>query len=290
MNIYQNVYVDTVWAVSNKSKYAKWYCNIVSNCLSRAASRKEAARLLSSVHGHHIIPVSFQMGGEKDNNNIAFMSHREHFICHWLLTKCFEGDLHKKMCWAFGNMRNWDRQYKSARYAHNTKRSHTREALEKYKLTMLMKYGVENGGLTSSSRAKASERMKSPSNPVYHISENTKELHRKIQTGIMDSLTAEERSAKYGNFGECNPMFGNTHTEESRNKMRAANLKYTYRLTSPIGIVYKTDNLFAFCKQFNLNRDILMKFTNKNIPVPIPTYGKESRLLTVGWAIESEAI
>ena len=53
---------------------------------------------------HHIIPRC--MGGTDDKDNIAVLTGREHFIGHWLLTKCTEGEDHGKMIHALSMMRS----------------------------------------------------------------------------------------------------------------------------------------------------------------------------------------
>jgi hypothetical protein len=59
------------------NKYTRWYYDIINN-------RKQ-----NSFNGytekHHIIPKS--MGGSNRKDNIVALTAREHFICHWLLTK-----------------------------------------------------------------------------------------------------------------------------------------------------------------------------------------------------------
>jgi hypothetical protein len=77
------------------NKYTKWYNNIISNAVSRQ-------RLDEYTEKHHIIPKS--LGGIDSNDNIVSLTAREHFICHFLLTKMTAGNEKKKMlhaAWAF---------------------------------------------------------------------------------------------------------------------------------------------------------------------------------------------
>lgn len=64
------------------NKYSNWYSNII-----------ETARSRPSIEGyfekHHIIPKS--MGGSNTKENLVKLTPREHFICHWLLTKMVSG-------------------------------------------------------------------------------------------------------------------------------------------------------------------------------------------------------
>ncbi len=60
-----------------ENKYTKWYFNIINDRRSNPYT--------GYVEKHHIIPKS--MGGSNAKDNLVALSAREHFICHWLLTK-----------------------------------------------------------------------------------------------------------------------------------------------------------------------------------------------------------
>jgi len=77
------------------NKYTQCYFSIINRAKSRAVSKKEAKQLLGYVEKHHIIPKVF--GGSNEENNIAFLTAREHFICHRLLTKMVEDKARHQM-------------------------------------------------------------------------------------------------------------------------------------------------------------------------------------------------
>ena len=80
-----------------ENKYTKWYNNIVSNAQARAATTGYTEK-------HHIIPKS--LGGANDKNNLVVLTAREHFICHWLLTKMvLNKTLKQKMQFALNSFR-----------------------------------------------------------------------------------------------------------------------------------------------------------------------------------------
>lgn len=83
------MYINIVKNISLPNKYTKWYVNTCENAQKRAINRKDAKSILGDTEKHHILPKSFNMGGEKDELNFAYLSIREHFICHLLLTKMF---------------------------------------------------------------------------------------------------------------------------------------------------------------------------------------------------------
>ena len=79
-----------------QNKYSTWYFNIIKN-----------AQLRTIVEGyyekHHIIPKC--LGGTNLPENIVKLTGREHFICHWLLTKMLVNKKQKYQMWnAFSSM------------------------------------------------------------------------------------------------------------------------------------------------------------------------------------------
>ena len=54
------------------------------------------------VERHHVIPRS--LGGSNKKSNLVALTYREHFICHWLLTKFTEGVARRKMQHALWRM------------------------------------------------------------------------------------------------------------------------------------------------------------------------------------------
>jgi len=76
-------------------KYTKWYSQITERARNRIID--------TYTETHHIIPRS--LGGTDDINNLVELTAREHFICHWLLTKMYTGDERNKMLSAFFLMR-----------------------------------------------------------------------------------------------------------------------------------------------------------------------------------------
>jgi len=78
------------------NKYTKWYFSIVSNAELKKTNSDYTEK-------HHIIPKS--LGGVNDNSNLAILTAREHFVCHWLLTKMTTGVSKRKMFYALNCMK-----------------------------------------------------------------------------------------------------------------------------------------------------------------------------------------
>jgi len=85
------------------NKYTIWYYCIINYAQSRGS------KSLAYRERHHIIPESFYInrvrrgpkgwleGNPNHNSNIVSLTPREHFICHWLLTKMVTGLAAMKM-------------------------------------------------------------------------------------------------------------------------------------------------------------------------------------------------
>lgn len=88
----QNIYLSDILSLSIKNKYSTWYQNIILYACKRASSRKQASGLLGYVEGHHILPkfLCTADNQKNDQNNIAFLTAREHFLVHWLLAKMID--------------------------------------------------------------------------------------------------------------------------------------------------------------------------------------------------------
>jgi hypothetical protein len=137
---HSNHYLTLVCNIALKNKYTRWYFNIISRALERPRNRTDAKALLGGyVEGHHILPTSFNRGGNKDPENIVFLTSREHFITHAILVKMFVDVYRMKMINAFLRMKtignkdlpnryynshlfSYYRKYFSERASYNAKR------------------------------------------------------------------------------------------------------------------------------------------------------------------------
>ena len=77
------------------NKYTTWY-NAITD---RAQTRK----LDGYTERHHIIPKS--LNGTDDKTNLVDLTAREHFVCHWLLSKMHTGEAKAKMIYALNGMK-----------------------------------------------------------------------------------------------------------------------------------------------------------------------------------------
>jgi hypothetical protein len=102
-----------------KNKYFRWYCGIIENALGRTLTYD------SMLHEkHHCLPKS--LGGEQ----LVILTHREHYICHELLTRFTTGKDKMKMCFALHTFFHFDYHRPNIKKSilHETHRKIFREA------------------------------------------------------------------------------------------------------------------------------------------------------------------
>ena len=78
-----------------KNKYATWYSSLITNCKMRV-------KPTIYTESHHILPRS--LGGADVPDNLVYLTAREHFIAHLLLSKMYTGNSSIKMAQAIGAM------------------------------------------------------------------------------------------------------------------------------------------------------------------------------------------
>ena len=194
------------------NKYKKWYDMIIENAKNRD--------LTGYKERHHIIPKC--MGGSNNKENLVDLTAREHFICHWLLTKCTTETFYKKkMQNALGKFvqqnskqkRNLtSRQFDIARTAiaeANSNRVYTKE--------MRQKISESNTGRTPWNKGKVglqeySETAKEKLKELY----SNKSLEERY--GAEKAKSVKEKISKTKE-GKPSGMLGKTHSAETREKM-----------------------------------------------------------------------
>lgn len=77
------------------NKYITWYTAITD---------RARARIIDGyTERHHVIPKS--LNGTDDKINLVDLTAREHFICHWLLSKMYTGEAKAKMIYVLNGMK-----------------------------------------------------------------------------------------------------------------------------------------------------------------------------------------
>lgn len=107
-----------------ENKYTKWYYDIIYNSKSSDGVYTEQ---------HHIVPRS--LGGDNSASNLVRLTAREHFVCHWLLSKMLSGPSKEKMIYALRLMckRKLHNENVTSRVYENTKQLHAAAMSNKHK-------------------------------------------------------------------------------------------------------------------------------------------------------------
>ena len=205
------------------NKYTKWYFAIVNNAKLRLSEGYQEK--------HHIIPKS--LGGDNSKENLVNLTAREHFICHWLLTKMVTGINRHKMLTAVHRMMtqknshqqritSFGKKYENIRIA--WARSHSQWLTGRYSGVNNPNYG---NTMSIESKKKISDlKLGKKAGPM---SAEHKEKISKALTGVPKTYGDKIRQSwvltKESRIGENHPMYGKTHSDVSKQKMKDAAAK-----------------------------------------------------------------
>lgn len=229
----------------NDSKYTQWYLAIISRAHTRPKPQP--------AEKHHVIPKCF-----KQETDLVYLTPREHFICHWLLTKMVSGTARSKMMWALHRMmfsskenqpryRATSRMYELFRKrfydqfrgkpAKRTKQYNRRivEANKKRTKgkTLEEQYGAEKA---TQIRAKHSSSRTGNRNGMYRKSHSQ---------STRQKIGEKKRGNNYGMVGENHPRFGTKHSEEHKRKISLSLKKVKRRHIVVDGIEYSSTDAAA---------------------------------------------
>jgi ribosomal protein S15P/S13E len=209
-----------------ENKYTKWYNSIIENAKLRNVD--------GYLEKHHILPKC--LGGLDNTENIVKLSAREHFICHWLLTKMIDKTNKRKVCQmlnAFNRMfTNNDNQYR-----------YTSKLFEHYK---------KNASKTMSSLWEVPETRERLIENINNIWAARKGDPEKFKEYI--NKRSKTRKATLDYLKENDP-----EKYYELNKSRK-----TWEIVTPCGSIEIVTDLKAFCRLNSLNYCNMTKLGNKN--------------------------
>ena len=189
-----------------QNKYYSCYYTIVNRAKSRVLP------LNVYTEKHHIIPKS--CGGDNSTNNLVKLTAREHYICHLLLPKMLTGTLHHKMvhaAWRMCNSLKNDYKITGRTYARIREQHSWIMSNIGHDGQFKMGRPTWNKGIPRTEEVKQAISIANAGRKTGRTAEDfTPEWKAKI------SAAAKER-----NTGTGNPMFGKTHSTETRAKLSA---------------------------------------------------------------------
>jgi hypothetical protein len=218
-----------------QNKYTRWYENIIAKAKEKnySVSKRHAKNYEGYTEVHHIIPKAF--GGSNDKDNLVRFSAREHFICHWLLTKMTTGSDRNKMLCAFVLMSGdgsksarYDFKITSSRIFEKIRRDYSsyiskKQAGREILQSTREKISKANIGKKHSEEINKSKGRKGRPGPV-HSAEARARIGAVKRGKTFIELYGEEKAnalkEKCKNIGTDNGMYGKKHTEETRLKFK----------------------------------------------------------------------
>jgi hypothetical protein len=196
MSTLEGVLVEINISMFIDNKYYSWYKNIIKSAQSRATVPD------SYYEVHHIIPRC--LGGNDQPENLAKLTAREHFICHWLLTK-FVNAQKQKINFALWSMMNLENEHQQRYKITSRKYQLLKENLTDTFKTFLGKTH------TAEARQKISQSRKALiANGTIKVNEN-KEKYKIISQKRKGHTLSDETKAKIGNAHK-----GKTISEEQK--------------------------------------------------------------------------
>jgi hypothetical protein len=191
------------------NKYEKWYQNIVATAKQRITN--------GYTETHHILPRS--LGGLDSEDNLVRLTAREHFVCHWLLTKIYTGEERGKMINAMYMMRAESPHQKRYESKITSRIYETlREEYSQY-ISKLNTGRIQPPEEKARQLAAQTGRTRDPFSEEWK--NNLSRNHKSKQPKFNGSLSEETRK-KIGN-----KIRGRKQTDEEKERRRQANLGKT---------------------------------------------------------------
>ncbi len=207
------------------NKYSRWYFGIIDK--ARGQNRRRKRDLY--YERHHVLPVCLYPQFSKDEDNLVLLTAREHFVCHWLLTKMVHEKRHyQQLLNALGKMMQaaiWHERdiirsgwrYEVCRKAHSKRCSIIMSEMHKGKTISPQqreKLRIASTGLRHTAEAK--EKIAASKRGVPR-SEETKE---KLRRATVEQLKRQGH-----------PNRGKLWSEEQRERRRAKYREFGHHMT-----------------------------------------------------------
>lgn len=204
-------YLNKVKNLSKTNKYSKWYIEIIEKALLRGNSRRVIKESIGYVEAHHILPrcICDSEYDEKSNENLVYVTAREHFICHLLLTKMFDDrDVTQKLQYACNAFRFNVNATQRSEYAKISSKTYDLLKREYSKCRSEMNKGENNpnfGGKLQTEESKAKMRKPKSDSSKMGRYVRTEEARKRLSdskkgkcTGSANSMASAENRAKVG--------------------------------------------------------------------------------------------
>jgi len=242
VNIYNNPFIQQIQSISADNKYTHWYCSIIIRAKSRANSRAQAKSKIGYNERHHIVPESFFKirtrkgiagwleGDAGSAENLVYLSAKEHFICHRLLTKMVTGVALNKCHKALEKMLHINKFQDRVRVTAQLYAKIRKDAAAAHSIMLKgTQLGEENPFFgkshTDETKKKISDanrgRLLGKKRDLDAVRRSREKLIGRVMPESEKQHLKDKWAAnRHNRVGENHPMFGVTHSDETRSKMR----------------------------------------------------------------------
>jgi len=191
------------------NKYTRWYSQIIANAQNRVTEGYNER--------HHIQPRS--LGGADTADNLVNLTAREHFVCHWLLTKMTAGEDRYKMINALRMMRA--EKEGQQRYATAITSRVYESIKQEYAQLQSERIRGEKNPMYGRTHTEEAKRAIKEKNTGKRLTEDQVARQVAAQTGRKRKPFSEEWRAKMSEKkkGENNPRHGVELSSDTRRKI-----------------------------------------------------------------------
>ena len=213
---------------------------------------------------HHIIPKC--MGGSNSKDNLVYLTAREHYICHKLLTKFVDLQFKPKMIYAWHRMSTSNKNDRNLRItSHDYESMRQQFSIEISKMNSGTKHPMFGKHHTIQARKSMSSFRKGK---VTYMKGKT---HSEETKRKMSNAHAGKNNSNFGKLGLNNPNFGSKRCAETKQKMSIAQKdrkfsdvhrdklskakikKLNFKAISCFGLEIISNSPNQFAKDHNLN-------------------------------------
>ena len=221
---------ETIYEYFIDNKYTQWYYQIINKANSENRKKLEDYNSQDYIYyeKHHIIPKCKPFNGNYRKENLVLLTFREHFMCHWLLTKMCIGERKSKMFWALTRM---------AQISNGNKRI---VSSWQYEITKM-----------ASIKAQIGKKMPQETKNKISKSKTGTKLTKEHCQAISDGNQGQKRSQEFKD-NNARLHLGLKHKQESKDIMAMKHSK-RWLIIWPDGHEEEIINLHKFCKEHGLN-------------------------------------
>ena len=253
------------WPIEiTENKYSRWYEQLITKARDRGS-------IDGYTEKHHIIPRS--IGGNNTKENLAILTAREHFICHWLLFKFTTGTFKLKMALALSMMHRTKNDHMNRYKSVNFSRVYEKLKIFNSEFATINQTGRKYTAKAKANMSKAQKKcyrevwtdeMKAKRSAIVSAANRKRVFTDEMRLNRSKALTGIKRTPEFREMvsqrwkgKKRGPLTEERKQEISRKNKGAGNPKAkTWEVISPDGEIFvTTGELRSLCKTLPISVD-----------------------------------